>query len=321
MKYLSSVFVLSIISGNISADENEQLQFVYTVERPSYSELSEIAKEAQFEDQLQSIPRVRPWLAVGLSYIVPGLGEAYLGQYQSACWTAGVGVASYGSLQFKEGVEYNIVTPSNVRDYSIYASYRDARKLLKGEGYLYPMPTDSFSDLVLAPFRLRVIKKPEVWGGLLGMLTLGYASNYFCKDRHSAAASSSYTPPFPPHAFAVGIAEESYFRGFIQPVCSEYFTPWGGVAASSLLFGAAHIPNAYYFYPDSSRGRREYYKTALPVITAAGFYFGWLAKKNNSLQEAVALHSWYDFLLFLASFSAAHTAVASCPTVSFSFSF
>ena len=70
--------------------------------------------------------------------------------------------------------------------------------------------------------------------------------------------------------------------------------PIGGITLSSLIFGAAHIPNAAEMSQDD---RRRYYTFGLPLITGLGAYFGWLTYKNNSLKESVAVHAWYDFIL------------------------
>ena len=99
-------------------------------------------------------------------------------------------------------------------------------------------------------------------------------------------------------ALPVGIGEEAFFRGYLQPVFSEWLTPWGGITASSAIFGAAHILNAQTMAPEH---RWRYYSFILPFITSFGVYFGWLTHKNNSLQESVALHTWYDFIIFTVS--------------------
>lgn len=67
----------------------------------------------------------------------------------------------------------------NVGFYNVYAAYRDARKFNHFEGYSYQMPIDSGFDLALAPFQWSVVRKPEVWGGLLGALTAVSVLSYF----------------------------------------------------------------------------------------------------------------------------------------------
>ena len=84
----------------------------------------------------------------------------------------------------------------------------------------------------------------------------------------------------------------------MQSSIAEATSPWGGIAVSSLVFGAAHIPNAMLLEEED---RWRYYAFSLPLITSMGAYFGWMTHKNTSIQESVALHTWYDFVLFAAS--------------------
>jgi membrane protease YdiL (CAAX protease family) len=186
------------------------------------------------------------------------------------------------------------------------------------------MPTDQFSDLAYAPFKWSVIKKPEVWGGLLTALGTAAAVGYLWQldgylTKPSAASrlgnklGNRLTPLY---AFPVGISEEALFRGYLQSHLSESLTPTGGIIASSLLFGAAHISNGLLM--EDPEDQRRYFSYSIPFITAFGAYFGWLAHHTNSLQEGVALHSWYDFALF--SLDAATKGAISTGTPSFAFS-
>jgi len=203
--------------------------------------------------------------------------------------------------------------------YGIYAAYRDVRSYNGQSGYLYEMPTDSFTDIKLAPFNLYVLKKPEVWGALLGSLVLAGTVSYFVfHDISEVECNFSEESLFPLTAFSVGMSEESLFRGYLQPMLSEYFSPWGGIAISSLLFGAAHIPNAI-LLPEEIRWR--YYSFSLPLITSMGVYLGWLTYKNNSLKESIALHSWYDFVIFAAGSLATSSVITGTPKFAISFPF
>ena len=148
---------------------------------------------------------------------------------------------------------------------------------------------------------MSVIKKPEVWGGLLGALTAGTAVAYFAYAQiPHAQIKTAYVQPL--NAFPVAIGEESFFRGFLQTCLIEKIAPWQAITLSSLAFGAAHIPNALVFH--SAKERRSYYTFSLPFITTLGGYMGWMTYKNRSLKESVALHAWYDFtLMCLGAFS------------------
>ncbi|NGX38173.1 MAG: hypothetical protein K1000chlam2_01345 [Chlamydiae bacterium] len=264
-----------------------------------------------------------PFLAVGLSALVPGLGHIYLEEYKTAGYLLGstglFGGLSYSDVLNENFQASNLITMQNVSLYGIYAAYRDVRSYNREEGYFYKMPKDSFADLVWAPFQWSVLKKPEVWGGFLGALTLAAGAQYFLSpEKTECAANHSSKMTFPLLAFPVGIGEESFFRGYLQPMFSEWLTPWGGIILSSLAFGAAHLGNGLFMEPEQ---RARYYSVGLPVITSFGFYFGWLTYKNCSLKESVALHAWYDFALFLVSYAAVQSAAVGKPSFSISIPF
>jgi membrane protease YdiL (CAAX protease family) len=174
------------------------------------------------------------------------------------------------------------------------------------------MPQDSLSDLAYAPFQMKVMKKPEVWGGILGALALGTTLSYFAfRDDLANVRMDTSGSLMPLLALPIGIGEESFFRGFVQPACMELCgSPWGGITLSSLSFGAAHIGNAKGFPPEL---QKRYYTVSIPFLTSFGAYFGWLAYKNCSLKEAVAIHAWYDFTLMAISALAETQANTSEP--------
>ena len=157
------------------------------------------------------------------------------------------------------------------------------------------MPREHFKDLFQAPFQWSVLKKPEVWGGVLGALALGAVTVYFgySEEPSYAAIKTSYVQPL--SALPIAIGEESLFRGFLQTSFLEILPPWGATLLSSLAFSAAHIPNALYL-PSYERWR--YYAFSLPFIASMGAYMGWLSYKKHSLKESVAVHAWYDFTFF-----------------------
>jgi len=242
-------------------------------------------------------PHKSPFITVGLSALFPGLGHVYLGDYKTASGLMGSTSVYYSLYYLKphpetfNSVNFNLI--SNTWLYGIYAAYRDVRAYNSADIYCYPMPKETLTELALAPFQWSVMKKPEVWGALLVDLTLAIGLEYLASFSHVGH-------DFPLMAFPVGIGEEAFFRGYLQSRLSETFSPWGGIAVSSLAFGAAHIPNASGY---TSKERRYYYTSVLPFITVMGGYFGWLTYKNCSLKEAVAIHCWYDFAIFLASYS------------------
>lgn len=265
------------------------------------------------------LPSKSSFFSVTLSAIIPGLGNAYLGDYRTAGGIFGSYGALVGAQSLQKGSDISAaMVAQNTWFYGIYAAYRDTRIYNGNRGYSYRMPTDTFSDVALAPFRWSVLKKVEVWGGLLGFLYLGSAVSRFAfsPDMYIPCATSPTMHPL--SAFSIGVGEEVFFRGYLQSVFSEFFTPVGGIILSSLTFGAAHLGNAMQFEPEH---RWRYYAFGLPFITSVGGYLGWLSYKNNSLKEGIALHSWYDFTLFLAKSLVTPSAISRTPKFALSLSF
>ena len=278
--------------------------------------------------------------ATALSLLFPGLGHFYLEDYPTAFGLSGAGVTELAvGLTFKYGPQFpdskaftnlSFTYLQNTYFYSIYAAYRDSRSTHLGASYLYDMPKDGLDELAFAPINWRVLKKPEVWLGLLGAVLLGTGISYLSQSVFPFTPPGSPATPLTPTQIvanelyyaamtpSIGIGEEAFFRGFAQPVFSEFLTPPGGIAASSLLFGAAHIPNAYLF--KNANFQRGYFALSLPFLTSLGAYLGWVSFKNKSIQETVALHTWYDFVMFsMAIFSS--SIAAGSPNFSFTIPF
>jgi len=257
-----------------------------------------------------------PSLAAGLSILFPGLGDLYLGDTYKAL---GFMTASVGGIVASALAPDPISVPSallsqNIGFYSVYSVYRDGRICSSDTGYCYPMPKESLKELLLAPFQPSVLKKPEVWGGILGSLTVAIGT--VCLSEANARLDITDNT-IPLLALPIGVGEEAFFRGYLQSELTELSGPLGGIVFSSLIFGAAHIPNAYLMDPHY---RSKYFTYSIPLITGIGAYLGWLTYKNTSLKESVAVHAWYDFILMttaaLANYSASKEA-----NFAFSFSF
>lgn len=83
-------------------------------------------------------------------------------------------------------------------------------------------------------------------------------------------------------AFQAG-GEELFFRGWLQPVLAARWGPAVGLAATSLLFGLAHIVG------------RPLSPLALINDTLAGALFGLLALRSGRLWPAFAAHFGWNF--------------------------
>lgn len=263
--------------------------------------------------KLDPLPHKSSFLATSLSLLLPGLGHMYLGDLKTGggiMSTTGLSVGGAVALHNNiAGVTACMITAQSAWMYGLYSVYRDVRVYNGQAGYSYKMAQDNFVDLTTAPFNWKVLKKFEVWGGVVGSLAVLMGASYvaFPKNAPSSSSSMSLKRNFTPLiSFPVGLGEETFFRGFLQPMLSEKITPWGGIVLSSLLFGAAHIPNALMLPPENRKG---YYSVILPLFTGFGVYSGWLAYKNQSLKESVALHTWYDFIVFTLASVAGQAAI------------
>lgn len=278
-----------------------------------------LAKPPSETELLLPTPQIQPpalkstTLAVLLSTLLPGLGHVYLGDMPTAGGLMGSTGAGVGLIfaPVSDSVKISsLITVQNIYSYGIYAAYRDARLNNRNSGYTYSMPTDSLAALTYAPFKWSVLKKPEVWGGILGSLAVATCVSYVCWPEDAHVRASDFDDDdvslFPALALPVGIGEETLFRGFLQSQLSESLSPWGSIAFTSLLFGAAHLPNAMALEREH---RWRYYSFSIPLITSLGVYLGWLTYKNCSLQESVAMHTWYDLTLFTLGALASEAAI------------
>lgn len=258
-------------------------------------------------------------VAVLLSTLLPGLGHYYLGDIRVGSELLGSSLLGGASIYAtKDSPSLSVTSTRTVQSigfYSIYAAYRDT--------YFYNgnpppfMPREDLKSLYAAPFQWSIIKKAEVWGALLGTLGLGVTLAYFINgEAATARVNAPYIEPL--GALPIAVGEESFFRGFLQTSFIETLSPWGAIAVSSMVFGAAHIPNAFQL---DSHERKRYYAFGLPFITGLGAYMGWLTYKNRSLKESVALHAWYDFVVMSAGVLASQAAIRKETYVSHSWEF
>jgi hypothetical protein len=80
------------------------------------------------------------------------------------------------------------------------------------------------------------------------------------------------------------VAEEAFFRGWLQPVLSARLGPWIGVGVTALLFSSAHLIG------------QAFSGTALLNGVLAGTVFGVLALRTASLAAPVAAHFAWNWL-------------------------
>lgn len=265
-----------------------------------------------------------PALAATLSIlpVCPGCGHFYLEQYGTGAAYLGSAALLLGGLVATSSQADSSVanlslplttTLQNLWFYGIFGTYRDARLMQGDEGYKRPITDETLPQLALASFRPRVLKSPWVWagvplmlGGALGLnslleasgkVSLGVPPLLALRGGEIVGGEVLLASTFLP----VGIGEEALFRGVVQTGLSEWLGPWGGWAAGSVLFGAAHIPN----FTGSLFGPVPLQQAvpALTYITAIGSVIG-LAYMHTGyrLETGVAMHFWYDFGLSTIDF-------------------
>jgi membrane protease YdiL (CAAX protease family) len=194
-------------------------------------------------------------------------------------------------------------------------------------------PPDTLADLTAAPFNHEVMKRPAVWAGLAGALAVGIGVSLALDevdgdevgdDPNLFGETVDRKVGYPLGGLAAGTlfahvapAEEALFRGYIQSTSARALGETQGWIAASLLFGLAHVPNMYAL-PEEDRD--EYLLYGIPVITAAGFYLGWVYRQSDySLAPSTAIHFWYDFLLTATTFVIDPQSSIFAPSAAFVF--
>jgi membrane protease YdiL (CAAX protease family) len=262
-----------------------------------------------------------------LGWLFPGLGQLCLGKKPEALALSSLAAAEIGTaVTVGVETEYDadgdgqadplshpgVAVPlSAVQDLWLYGlsdvwiSGALARRAMYA-------PPDSMADLVAAPFNLEVMKRPAVWAGVLGTLAVGLGVSLALSDEVDSdqvgddpnlfgeTVDAEWGYPLGGLA-GVGLfghvapAEEALFRGVIQSNLARSMGQTQGWIAASLIFGLAHVPNMFAL-PEEDR--QDYLLYGIPVITAAGFYLGWVYRDSDySLSPSTAVHFWYDFLL------------------------
>jgi membrane protease YdiL (CAAX protease family) len=99
----------------------------------------------------------------------------------------------------------------------------------------------------------------------------------------------------------VAIAEESFFRGWLQSSLARSLGETPGWLIASALFGLTHSLNALTITPED---RPIYLGVFVPFITVLGGYLGWVYRSlGYSLAPSVALHFWYDLAVSAVAFA------------------
>jgi len=262
---------------------------------------------------------------VGLLW--PGIGQACLGRPQEAAILAtmagaelGVGIAGLalipsdnqtGELLSDSGQAVAFAGVQNLWTYSISRSALDLQ-LAQWKPYA---PQDTLEEMVIAPFNVQVLKRPAVFGGIIGLTGTAVAINAFSEGSTSRGRPNLFGKRLPePVAYPlaaglgtvlfqhVAIGEEIAFRGLLQPDLVRLTgSETNGWILSSLIFGGFHAFNALLLPGADAAGYLAY---AVPYITVTGAWLGLAFRWSGySLAPPIAIHFWYDFLLSAADFA------------------
>lgn len=262
------------------------------------------------------------WLPLP-SIIMPGFGQYFQGDWTGGVYTAvsvvGTIVALQGLLEAEaeadEAVDGNPMDQLTSENWTIrramlgslasqgagllsaYSAFRSSVPRFQQEDgkYLFLTEKETVGDLMASPLRFGHLLKPTTLVPL-GVLTGGVIWLVDYERAHHRGADWTASPDDVPFygalAYNAGTSEEALFRGWLMPVAYQYMGRnfWLANSAQALLFGAAH------------------YSSANPLPwpqTLLGFYFGWLAYRNQwTLSESIFLHAWWDMILFAGQIAA-----------------
>ena len=251
-----------------------------------------------------------PTMAAAASVIIPGLGQAAQGDWQTGAQHFGVFAASlYAAAYYERKPDFlsdderfqherEIINQTTLRRdfalrvatdtalYSSFAAYRDGRSR-DSRAYRTPAPKETLSELALAPFRWEYLSRPTTFIPLALQL-LGAASDRYGLYRSpDVSQGQMYAYEFAANEFTA-VGEEGFFRGFLNNELSDRWGNGWGLASSSAIFGVAH----------TGQGQ------AANAIQAglAGAYLGWVHQRNSfQIGEGVALHYWVNVIAGIAA--------------------
>ncbi|AQT81718.1 hypothetical protein B1R94_24405 [Mycolicibacterium litorale] len=141
------------------------------------------------------------------------------------------------------------------------------------------------------------LRPPQVWSGLrTGAVAAGVAATGVAAltgvPRVRAGMNSRRIPADPVRWLALEIpvatawTEEMLFRGLLQTVAVRAFGPTVGPLVQAGAFGLWHIPDA--------RRVGDPVLGTIVVTAAAGWAFGWLARRSGSVLAPVLAHAAFN---------------------------
>jgi hypothetical protein len=251
-----------------------------------------------------------PSLAAALSVIIPGWGQATQGEYTTAAAHFSLFAASLAAAnhyQHKPDFlsdddrfqhEREIINQSTLRRdfalrvagdtalYSSFAAYRGGRSR-DTRPYRTPAPTETLSQLAVAPFKWEYLSRPTTFIPLGLQLVAAASDKYGVYRAPDVTTNALYAYELTANEFTA-VGEEGFFRGFLNNELSDRWGNGWGLFGSSAIFGLAH----------TGQGQTaNVFQAGL-----AGAYLGWVQQRNNfQIGEGVAIHYWVNVIAGIAA--------------------
>ena len=270
-----------------------------------------------------------------LSLLAPGLDQWIEGQYGAAATYTGISVAgnAYALANYQdyadfiESPTYKNMSKDQQNDWamndenarrvqfglqlgggpltlglgamsslSAYHAFRTAvttRYQFGQFGFLDPQYEETPADLALAPFHFQYLARPTTYIPLAIVATLAYATYNQTPEPDSNTyrdgLSSSDVFYATSTSYLAGVHEEALFRGFMMPCFMQWTgSPFWSNSITAGVFAVAHMN-----------------QVQVPLAQLLmGWYWGWLAQHRNwTIGEGIFIHSWYDTMIFLATYN------------------
>ncbi len=268
----------------------------------------ELDADARLSDR--ACPRELADLPIGLGRLCarrPAEGVALLGLLGADTAVAAAGFeAPYGKLGMI-GVQ-NVVFASASLD-ALDGWLRHERP--------YTAP-ETLGELVAAPFRPVVLKRPGVWitttlwtGAAVTTVVLveqaygspdpgGGSPNLFGWSAPPALGYPLGTAALGATYLHVAVGEELLFRGVVQSALSRALGPTPGLIVASLVFTGMHVTNWLFVDEELQTVALILGPTFVGTgaLVTGGLYQGY----GYRLSHSIAAHFWYDFALSMTSF-------------------
>lgn len=325
----------------------------YNLDNTFKSKINSLIPEEKVEENINKISIQKkdfnPILAGWLATVFPGAGYYYLEEYNRALISAPLifplvipDYITTETFQSKSFKTQSIYISNYITGFTVYDTYQTALDKIDRPDQVLSIPHYSLKELYLAPFdsRAYISKKWEsnlFRFGLLGLNALIRSMDISQKGINKNLSTERIIGTIPlilAFSFLVGMGEEVYFRGFIQPSFSEISkSKLVGNLAQATNFGLAHT----YFFTNTGLNSFPYGISTLTGLTSTidknreffipatsndpasknndfanfaraglfGFLFGLSLEadeKDDGLLKTIAFHSLFDFIGMTSDF-------------------